>query len=270
MSGIKSNQLIINFGGLNILITCDNSNFAERLHLYYKQFAGITYGPEACLSLHLIDQPVFSLWEEPELIWTEKRLKVEAVAYSGWIESSSLNAELHLSRFYPIQKVDHFLRIAAAMWFFQMGGILFHAAALERNGAGYIFTGHSGKGKTTVCRVSQSARVLNDDLIIATPDPIGWRVWSTPFTNPSQVPPNPGYANLNKIFQLNQAKRNVIIIEEPAKALADLITHIPVIPKSAERLTELMGRCRKLIDEIKIYNLYFLPDNSFWQLIDSG
>ncbi len=84
---------------------------------------------------------------------------------------------------------------------------------------------------------------------------------------PSQVPPNPGYANLNKIFQLNQAKQNAMIIEEPAKALADLITHIPVIPKSTERLTELMGRCRKLIDEIKIYNLYFLPDNSFWQLI---
>ena len=117
--------------------------------------------------------------------------------------------------------------------------------------------------------MSQSARVLNDDLIIANPGSSGWRVWSTPFTNPSQVQPIPGYANLRKIFQLNQAKQNALIIEEPAKALADLITHIPVIPKSAERLTELMNRCRKLVEEIEIYNLYFLPDNSFWQLINS-
>ena len=270
MSVLKYNQFTINFGGLNILIKCENPNFAQRLQLHYKQFAGNADGQEATLSLHLIDQPIFSLWEEPELVWTSNDLNVKAEEYSGWIESETFLAELHLSRFYPIQKVDHFLRIAAAVWVFQIGGILFHAAALEREGAGYVFTGHSGKGKTTVCRVSQSARVLNDDLIIAAPGPTGWRVWSTPFTNPSQVQPCPGFANLNKIFQLNQAKQNAVVIEEPAKALADLITHIPVIPKSTERLTELMKRCRNLIDEIKIYNLYFLPDNSFWQLIDSA
>ena len=120
MSVLKYNQFAINFGGLNVLIACENPNFAQRLQLYYKQFAGTCDGQEASLSLHLIDEPVFSLWDEPELIWTSKGLKVEAAEYSGWIENASLKAELHLSRFYPIQKVDHFLRIAAAVWVFQI------------------------------------------------------------------------------------------------------------------------------------------------------
>lgn len=267
---LNSLDFTINFGGLNILIACENANFAQRLQIYYQRFLGKSDGENASLSLTLIDQPIYELWDEPELFWTASGLNVAEAAYFGSIGSSTFKAELQLSRFYPIQKVDHFLRIATALWTFQTGGILFHAAALERNGTGYIFTGHSGKGKTTVCRVSQPAKVLNDDLIIVSPSAPGWRVWATPFTNPSQVPPNPGQANLKKIFQLNQAKQNAILMEEPATALADLITHIPVIPKSAERLNELMGRCRKLIDEIKIYNLYFLPDNSFWQLIDSA
>lgn len=262
-------QITINYGGLNLSIQCENVNLVKRLENYYRSYIGISAGQNALLSIRLVDLPVDENWIEPLITWTSTGVNVDAESYSGWVNDITFESHLQLSRFYPLQKIDHFLRVATALWVYKMGGLFLHAAALEKNGSGYIFTGHSGRGKTTVCRVSQPAKVLNDDLIIISEEAIGWKVGSTPFTNPSQVQPNPGNTKLQSILILHQAKKNALVRQDPVLALADLITHIPVIPKNIERLKVVMDRCRKLIDQVAVYNLYFLPDNSFWSLIES-
>jgi len=166
-----------------------------------------------------------------------------------------------------MQEVEHLIRIASAYWIFESGGILIHGAALVRNGNGYLFTGHSGAGKSTVCKVTKDGFVLNDDLVILKDSGQGWEVWATPFTNPKQNKPNHGKANLKAILNLKQAKQHRIIVENAANSLADLITHIPVVSSHPENTRNLMDQCQRILNQVKAYRLYFLPDDQFWPLI---
>ena len=143
--------------------------------------------------------------------------------------------------------MEYIIRIASAIWFFEKGGVLFHGAAMVRNGQAYLFTGHSGAGKTTVCRVTKDAQILNDDLVALKKSPEGWEVWATPFTNPTQNEPNPGKGLLKNILKLHQAKEHRIEHQEPAIALADLITHIPVVSIRKENMGVIMAICQDIL-----------------------
>jgi len=61
------------------------------------------------------------------------------------------------------------------------GGALFHSAAIEWQGMGWLFPGISGAGKTTLCHKAGRAAVLCDEMPAVLPSDSGWRVYATPF-----------------------------------------------------------------------------------------
>jgi hypothetical protein len=58
-----------------------------------------------------------------------------------------------------------------------------------------------------------------------------------------------------------------VILENEAISLADLITHIPVVSSCPENTQNLMDQCHNILNKVKAYRLYFLPDDQFWPLI---
>jgi hypothetical protein len=66
----------------------------------------------------------------------------------------------------------------------QCTGVLLHAAAVEKDGVGYVLAGRSGAGKSTLSGICQEQgwRVLNDDRVIVYRDDSGvWQVAGTPW-----------------------------------------------------------------------------------------
>lgn len=61
------------------------------------------------------------------------------------------------------------------------GGGLFHSAAVEWQGEGWLFPGVSGAGKTTLCHKAGRAAVLCDEMPAILPIDGEWRVFATPF-----------------------------------------------------------------------------------------
>jgi len=63
-------------------------------------------------------------------------------------------------------------------------GLLLHAAAVVRDGVGYVLAGRSGAGKSTLSGLchDQGWEILNDDRVIVHPDAQGkWQVSGTPW-----------------------------------------------------------------------------------------
>ena len=148
---------------------------------------------------------------------------------------------------------------------------MLHAAAVKHDGRAYIFFGHSGSGKTTIARLSPDDVVLNDDLILLMPDTSAgenkWRVFGTPFWNPTQVKPTPQNAPLASMFRLVQDK-NVFLEEiNPGEAVAELLSNTPVIPADPLRSPPLLTRLHKIIKAATVSKLHFLPDDSFWRVV---
>lgn len=183
-------------------------------------------------------------------------------------ESQSGNITLDVKR--PFEAVDYCLRVVYSILAYRSGGILLHAAGIVKNAQAYLFTGHSGSGKTTIALVSEDASVLNDDLVMLLKNENKWLVYGTPFWNPTQVKPNHGHALLGGIYFLVQDK--IVFLEVPSygQALAEIISNVPVISVAPEYANGLICLGSKILGETSYYRLHFLPDSSFWELVCPG
>ena len=131
-----------------------------------------------------------------------------------------------------------------------------------------MVTGVPGSGKTTIASYSKNSTILNDDLILLTWDDSKWVIFSTPFWNPTQVKPQPGNAELKRIFRIIQSKTNSIAKNNHPTSLALLLSSIPIINNNSSTLPQLFSNVEKIIKEIPLYDLRFTEDISFWKLID--
>ena len=204
--------------------------------------------------------------QTPITEWIDQTCHFFGRGCKGVIHSSD-PAQLWINSSIDMVYIEVFIRVVTAIRIFNQGGLLVHAAGLERDRLGYLFTGHSGAGKTTICRVSTDCRILNDDMVLLTPDETGWLMSATPFWNPTQVPPGFGSVPLRMLLQLNQAKQHRIEHLPSSQAVADLFTHIPVISQSSLYTSTIMQRCNDIVNKSLVKELNFLPDSGFWELL---
>lgn len=191
-------------------------------------------------------------------------------AYSGHIDLTRQHARLTLDSAMPVEDADYFIRTLYALRCFEAGGLLFHAAGLVRHGRGYLFFGHSGSGKTTVSRLSPEALVLNDDLVALMPHAGQWHMHSTPFSNPTQhaSPVGPQAAIVHGAYRLIQDRRVYVQDLPPALAVAEIVASSPIVCADPARTLDLLTRARQLHTAVPIRHLHFLPDNSFWTVVE--
>jgi hypothetical protein len=84
---------------------------------------------------------------------------------------------------YHPASADALLRSFLSVLFLRSGGALFHAAAVRIGGAGVLFPGISGAGKTTIAgKVGDAETTLSDELSPVRREADGaWRVYGSPF-----------------------------------------------------------------------------------------
>ena len=194
--------------------------------------------------------------------------------------SLSSAGRLTLTSLHPFEAADYFVRTALALLAFEAGGLLFHAAGLAYHDRGYAFFGHSGSGKTTVARVSSHATVLNDDLVVLWPgashpaamrtrEADRWQLIATPFSNPTQVQPA-GHQRvpLTALYRLIQDRRVFLEALDPAVATAEIVASSPIVCADPDRAAALLDRAAQLTRAVPVQRLHFLPDASFWDVID--
>lgn len=60
------------------------------------------------------------------------------------------------------------------------GGLVLHAAAIELDGAGFLFVGPSGAGKSTAVQLTRGGRCFAFDHVAVLPAATGWLAWGLP------------------------------------------------------------------------------------------
>ncbi len=91
---------------------------------------------------------------------------------------------------------------------------------------------------------------------------------ATPFSNPTQNEPNPGKAPLKAILKLNQAKEHRIDEVINSNRIGRFNYSYPCIdPPERKYGTDHWVDANQILKEVKTYNLYFLPDDRFWDLM---
>jgi hypothetical protein len=187
--------------------------------------------------------------------------------WQGTIDFNQGTGHLYIASSHTFEMLDYVLRIAYAYLAYRVGGFLFHAAGVIHDHQGYLFYGPSGSGKTTIARLSSGDVILNDDLVFVNRSSLGWQVYSTPFTNQTQVPPTRSVAHIDAIFRLIQDRKVFLEEMKLSHIVADLLGNIPIIPGIIQSLPGLYNIVTGFASTIPAYRLHFLPEPSFWWII---
>ncbi len=141
-----------------------------------------------------------------------------------------------------------------------MGDIMLHGSGVTSRGRGWIFTGRSGSGKTTIAGIFDRAgdRVIHDDRLILRKEAGGWVMHSTPVYRNDE----PRSAAIDHLWEITHGSTNVSVPVTGAEAVAMVMSNCVQQNwdrKAALRLVESAG---ELAGSVRISRLAFRPDNS--------
>ena len=140
------------------------------------------------------------------------------------------------------------------------GDILIHASGINHSGRGYLFSGVSGKGKSTMAKLwdSAGAKVIHDDRLIIRSSGSGYKMYNTPVYNNDE----PSESPLDKIFLIGHGKTNEIIPVSGASAVSLIMANCIQHNWDPEIVARLLGSVSIMCTSIPAARLLFKPDRS--------
>lgn len=259
-------QIVIDIGGLPIAVRSESLEFLRMLETRYSGFLS----PEAL--------PVFELEVDlvaPRRITQEEDVAVRFEAMRWLVERNDLQAEWDpaLRRGRIIQSanpysLDTALRILHSLMLAGEGGLLMHAASAIRDGRAFLFAGVSGAGKTTISRLAPSGTtLLTDEISYLRPTEGGYVAHGTPFAGELAQLGENIKAPLAAIYLLQKGPRNTIERHTDSEAVRSILKNVLLFAKDPDVVGAVFETVCKLVSQIPVYRLTFLPDERVWELI---
>ncbi len=145
------------------------------------------------------------------------------------------------------------------------GDILIHASGINHSGHGYIFSGVSGKGKSTMASLweAKGARVIHDDRLIIRKKKSGYRMYNTPVYNND----TPRESALDRIFIIEHGPENRLTPLRGALAVSMVMSNCIQHNWDHEIVARLLESVTALCNTLPIDRLSFKPDKRVTDLI---
>ncbi len=151
--------------------------------------------------------------------------------------------------------------------------VLIHSAGVIAGGRGFLFTGASGTGKSTIARLSRQYHVLNDEICLLEFRENRVILHGTPFNGYFREK-KPGSAELDTVFLINHGSNHYISRTKKPDAVKNLAREIiPPVTLNEELGAEIFPRMIDIASRIyecaSIMRLNFTPDPLFWEKIQT-
>ena len=145
------------------------------------------------------------------------------------------------------------------------GDLMIHGSGISHNGKGYIFSGVSGSGKSTMAMLwkGAGAKVVHDDRLVIRKVGKEYFMYNTPVYD-DEVPE---YARLDKIFLIAHGKKNREIKIKGAEAVTSVLSNCIQHNWEKTQIDRSLEAVRSLCDTVDISSLEFLPDPSVMSFI---
>jgi hypothetical protein len=145
------------------------------------------------------------------------------------------------------------------------GDIMIHSSGVSYLSNGFVFSGVSGKGKTTMAKLWDScgARVIHDDRLIIRNKSGGYVMYNTPVYRDD----SPREAAISHIFLIEHGRHNKKIRLKGASAVTALMANCIQHNWSPEIIKRLVDTLTGICTATQVFRLPFKPDDSIINLI---
>ncbi len=137
------------------------------------------------------------------------------------------------------------------------GDVMIHGSAVSCGGRGWLFTGRSGSGKTTIAGIFDRAgdRVIHDDRLIIRKESSGWIMHSTPVYRNDE----PRSAPLDHLWIIRHGRSNVSEPVTGAAAVAMVLSNCIQQNWNRERAEMLAATVDDMVASVRVSRLAFVP-----------
>ena len=148
------------------------------------------------------------------------------------------------------------------------GGLLIHASGIVDGENGYIFTGVSGIGKSTMAGIWQSvgAEIVNDDRLMICESETGFTFHNTPMPHYYDFARS---GSLKGIFLLSQSETNHCTKISGIRALSKVMANFMQQLFDAKLVEDHLNKAERLVLNVPVYQLGFKPDTDVVALVRS-
>ncbi len=267
-------KLCVSIGGIRCAIISQDTGFLNILKARYKWFEAsgpadyeILVSPLASeeLALEQIGRPLQSMIEH---INSGNNYIIKQAEKPFIAVVNTFTRKILVKLWRSEDCFDSFLRMLFVLILSGDKSLILNASAVSKNGSGLVFLGPSGSGKTTVVQLSDGNSVLSDEAVILRPHNGGFRVYGTPFGGDFIPYRSNVRAEIGGLYLLMKDRQNSIKPLDKVQSLANLYQSVPLFSGDHRIKRRILEACRSLADKVPFYELHFLPDPSFWQVLD--
>lgn len=140
------------------------------------------------------------------------------------------------------------------------GDIMIHASGVNHDGRGYLFSGVSGKGKTTMAKLwdNEGAQVIHDDRLILRETENGYKMHNTPVYKNDE----PKESSLDMIYLIDHGKENGLSPIGGAVTVSMVMANCIQHAWDPEIISRLLDSVSKVCSAVPVGLLSFKPDKS--------
>lgn len=167
------------------------------------------------------------------------------------------------------ESFDAVLRVLYSILLPREDGLILHASGVIKDDMGYVFSGVSESGKSTIHRLSNDYKVLSDELIALKRTNSYTTIYDTPFWNSTPMHGSAvNYAPVKALFLIRKDKNTFIKDINPMKFAVEMLPNIFYDPEHLDLNQHTLDACGKIIDVTPCYEFHFLPDkDEIWRCL---
>jgi len=260
-------SVCIEIGGIAVALQAEDPSFRRMVEDRYSGFVGKSEAAQCDFEIDLYDSS--------ESVPIDDQLEVKLEAGDWLLKRGDFRA-----RWNPETKkgrirqscnpyaIDSVLRIVHSLILAKQGGFLVHAASAIRGGKGFIFSGVSGAGKTTISRLAPpDVTLLTDEISYVRREGNQYIACGTPFAGElARVGANES-APLSALFFLEKGPKNSIEPIAPTEAIQRLMRNILFFANDPELVKLVFQSACEFASVVPMHRLVFVPDCRVWDII---
>ncbi len=140
------------------------------------------------------------------------------------------------------------------------GDIMIHASGVSYEGRGYLFSGISGSGKSTMAKLWDipGVKIIHDDRLIVRKEGKGYVMFNTPVYNNDE----PFESKLDRIFIIDHGTENRIVQLREAESVSLVMSNCIQHNWDSSIIAGLLDSVSDLTRAVPVARLFFLPEKS--------
>jgi len=217
---------------------------------------------ETSSGAELTEKPFWSVWRDSKSVYVKVASEVNAAGPVLVMGNSATVWDLFMNSeetqvdplTYPLDGLILYYLTALK------GAVMIHASAVNAGGRGWLFSGRSGRGKTTIARLfdSKGIEVIHDDRVILVKSNNKWHIYSTPVYS-NDVPRD---VELEHIWLIEHGGSNISKPLTGAMATAMVMANCIQQNWSGDMTKALLLQIEDLTGSVPVSKLSFVPDTT--------